>query len=261
MKTLSSEVVWGDGHPDDSGTGGGYSTIFPIQAFQVGAPLAPKGLGRMVPDVAGIAAGGYLIALHGEIVGIGGTSAVSPLYAGLCAASGRKLGFITPTLWKHPKAFVDIAQGSNGAYSAAVGPDPCTGLGVPNGATFADLFSSTGQTFTLSVTDATSGNYNANLSFNNPVLGQYSVNKQGLQSTTGTGSYTQVPPSGVVTIVSGTSSTGSQLFFGTYAAVIIDWKASGIPFIFDNTRATISGAEFGLNLSKRPEFYFFSGHD
>jgi hypothetical protein len=30
--------------------------------------------------------------------------------------------------------------GSNGEYSAAVGPDPCSGLGVPDGVEIADLF-------------------------------------------------------------------------------------------------------------------------
>ena len=36
---------------------------------------------------------------------------------------------------------MDITQGSNGSYSAAIGPDPCTGLGVPNGTALASLFS------------------------------------------------------------------------------------------------------------------------
>ena len=57
--------------------------------------------------------------------------AVAPFYAGLFAAFGKRLGFVTPMLYQHPQAFVDITQGSNGSYSAAIGPDPCTGLGVP----------------------------------------------------------------------------------------------------------------------------------
>jgi hypothetical protein len=40
---------------------------------------------------------------------------------------------VTPKLWKNQTAFVDITVGSNGGYSAAKGPDPCTGIGVPNG--------------------------------------------------------------------------------------------------------------------------------
>ncbi len=33
---------------------------------------------------------------------VGGTSAVAPLYAGLFAAFGSKLGFVSPVLWKNP---------------------------------------------------------------------------------------------------------------------------------------------------------------
>jgi kumamolisin len=47
---------------------------------------------------------------------------------------------VTPKLWQNPGAFVDITQGSNGSFQAAVGPDPCTGLGVPNGEALAALF-------------------------------------------------------------------------------------------------------------------------
>jgi kumamolisin len=140
-KTAFSEVVWGDGTPSGNGTGGGYSVYFPVQDFQVGAPPSPGQPGRMVPDVAADADPntGYLVVINGQEVPIGGTSAVAPLYAGLFAAFGQKLGFVTPTLWQHPEVFVDITEGSNGDFSAAVGPDPCTGLGVPNGTALAAL--------------------------------------------------------------------------------------------------------------------------
>ncbi len=141
-KTAFDEVVWGDGTPNGRGTGGGYSVLFPPQDFQLGAPPSPGQSGRMVPDVAADADPdtGYLVVVNGHEMQIGGTSAVAPLYAGLFAAFGPKLGFVTPTLWKNPAAFVDITQGSNGSFDAAVGPDPCTGLGVPNGAALAALF-------------------------------------------------------------------------------------------------------------------------
>jgi kumamolisin len=143
-KTMFSEVVWGDGNPDGNGTGGGYSDIFGPQAWQINAPprSTPGSGGRMVPDVAANADPntGYLIVVNGTEVQIGGTSAVAPFYAGLFASFGQKLGWVTPTLWKNPKAFVDITQGSNGSYDATVGPDPCTGLGVPIGTAIAALF-------------------------------------------------------------------------------------------------------------------------
>ncbi len=147
-KTTTEETVWNDnpGETDGEGTGGGYSTIFPVQSFQIGAPPAPAntqyGSGRMVPDVTGDADPntGYEIFVHGSSTVVGGTSAVAPLYAGLFAAFGTKLGFVAPTLWENQKAFNDITQGSNGFYSAAVGPDPCSGIGSPIGTSIAALF-------------------------------------------------------------------------------------------------------------------------
>jgi kumamolisin len=141
-KTAFTEVVWGDGTPNGNGTGGGYSVLFPPQDWQVGAPPSPGQPGRMVPDVAGDADPntGYLVVINGQEVEVGGTSAVAPLYSGLFAAFGQKLGFVTPKLWQNPGAFVDITEGSNGSFNAAAGPDPCTGLGAPNGAALAALF-------------------------------------------------------------------------------------------------------------------------
>jgi kumamolisin len=143
-KTSAAETVWNNnpGHTGGEGTGGGYSTIFPVQSFQVGAPPAPNGLGRMVPDVSADADPntGYIIYVHGEhIMGEGGTSAVAPLYAGLFAAFGTKLGFVTPKLWANQDCFNDITAGNNGFYAAGPGPDPCTGIGSPIGTKLAAL--------------------------------------------------------------------------------------------------------------------------
>ncbi len=147
-KTAQNETVWNDnpGQTNGEGTGGGFSTVFPVQSFQVGAPTAPAGTqfgrGRMVPDVAADAAPttGYEVYVHGSTTVVGGTSAVAPLYAGLFASFGRKLGFVTPMLWQNPSAFHDITAGSNGMYSATPGPDPCSGLGAPVGSKIAALF-------------------------------------------------------------------------------------------------------------------------
>jgi len=131
------ETVWNDnpGQTNGEGTGGGFSTLFVKQAWQIGIPAAPTGLGRMVPDVAANAdpRTGYEIVLDGQVQIFGGTSAVAPFWAGMVAACGSKLGFITPDFYKNPRAFVDIVTGSNGAYDAQVGPDACTGMGVPVG--------------------------------------------------------------------------------------------------------------------------------
>jgi kumamolisin len=138
--TGNNETVWNNdpGNPSGEGTGGGYSTLFPLPDWQIGAPNGP---GRMVPDVSANADPntGYNIILHGGQVVVGGTSAVAPLYAGLFASFGTKLGFITPELYLNPVCFNDITVGDNGAYRALVGPDPCTGLGSPIGTKLANL--------------------------------------------------------------------------------------------------------------------------
>lgn len=147
-KMSGTETVWNDspGQTSGEGTGGGYSTIFPTQTFQIGIPKPPTGStygkGRMVPDVAADADPntGYNITVHGANTVVGGTSAVAPLYAGLFAAFGKKLGFVSPSLYKNPAAFSDITSGGNGYYSAGPGPDPCTGLGAPIGNKLAPIF-------------------------------------------------------------------------------------------------------------------------
>jgi kumamolisin len=146
-KTATAETVWNN-NPGDTrgtGTGGGYSTMFPMPSWQAGAPNGP---GRMVPDVAANADPntGYEIVLHGAPAVIGGTSAVAPLYAGLFAAFGSKLGFVTPELWLNHLCFNDITEGDNGAYRARIGPDPCTGLGSPIGVKLAQLLANPATT-------------------------------------------------------------------------------------------------------------------
>lgn len=140
-KTQGPETVWNEepGRSDGHGTGGGFSKLFPEQPWQAGVPHGP---GRMVPDVAANADPntGYKIVVHGARLEMGGTSAVAPLYAGLFAAFGPRLGFVSPRLWSNQLCFNDITQGDNGFYRARIGPDACTGLGSPIGAKLAELF-------------------------------------------------------------------------------------------------------------------------
>jgi subtilase family serine protease len=132
-KTATQEIVWNNapGRASGEGTGGGFSTVFqPTPIWQIGAPSGP---GRMVPDVAANAdpETGYNVVIGGQISPTGGTSAVAPLYAGLFAAFGPKLGWVLPALWSNPLCFNDITAGDNGAFRARPGPDACTGLGSP----------------------------------------------------------------------------------------------------------------------------------
>jgi kumamolisin len=150
--TISSEAVWNEG---TGATGGGVSNFFSRPAYQAKAkvPRSPAGkLGRGVPDVAGDAdpKTGYKIRLvGGQQAVIGGTSAVSPLWAGLIALVNQRLsslgkpsaGFLNPLIYKMPStegAFHDIVQGNNdieglGKYKARKNWDACTGLGTPDG--------------------------------------------------------------------------------------------------------------------------------
>jgi kumamolisin len=134
---ITSETVWNDG-AQGGATGGGYSTVFARPAWQASDVAQPK---RGVPDVAGNAdpETGYNILVDGQQMVVGGTSAVAPLWAALALLLSqklnRRLGFISQSLYPQDASdFRDITMGNNGAYSAAAGWDPCTGLGSPMGA-------------------------------------------------------------------------------------------------------------------------------
>jgi len=49
---------------------------------------------------------------------------------------GKPIGFLNPLIYAQAveaSGFHDITQGNNGAFKAAQGWDPCTGLGSPDG--------------------------------------------------------------------------------------------------------------------------------
>jgi kumamolisin len=139
--SVSSETVWNNGS-NGGATGGGVSDVFPLPAWQVKAgvpaPTAKAG-GRGVPDVAAVAdpETGYEVLVDGERKVYGGTSAVAPLWAALVArlaqATGSSLGLLHPHLYSAKTGFRDVVSGDNGSFSARVGWDACTGLGVPDG--------------------------------------------------------------------------------------------------------------------------------
>jgi kumamolisin len=144
--TITSETVWDDGTKGGAG-GGGISAVFPVPSYQAKASIPPSvnpghALGRGVPDICGDADPdtGYRVRVDGETTTIGGTSAVAPLWAALIAlfneSLGEPVGFIHPFLYSAAgmAGLHDITSGSNGAYSAGPGWDPCAGLGSPMGA-------------------------------------------------------------------------------------------------------------------------------
>jgi kumamolisin len=142
---ISSEVVWNAGATGGA-TGGGISDVFPPPSWQSKAKVPPSAnpghrQGRGVPDVAADAdpATGYQVRVDGTDAVFGGTSAVAPLLAALVArinqGLGTSTGFLNSVFYgaSGRTAFHDITKGANGAYRAAKGWDPCTGLGSPDG--------------------------------------------------------------------------------------------------------------------------------
>ena len=100
----------------------------------------PPGTMRLVPDVASAAdpSEGALVIVNGSSLEIGGTSWSAPTWAGFCALinqhRGTPLGFLNPKIYPlmGTSALRDITSGSNGTFSAGVGYDQVTGIGVPD---------------------------------------------------------------------------------------------------------------------------------
>lgn len=150
---VTSETVWFHG-AGRGGSGGGVSDVYPLPAWQTGVGVPANAdtgrVGRGVPDVAADAdpATGYQVRVDGTDTVIGGTSAVAPLWAALLCrlaeGAGRLPGPLAPRLFAGARpgttttGLRDITTGSNGAYTATTGWDPCTGLGVPDGQALLD---------------------------------------------------------------------------------------------------------------------------
>jgi kumamolisin len=134
--SVAKEVVWNDGTAGGA-TGGGVSTHFAIPSYQ-SAVGVPGNKYRGVPDVAGNADpnSGWIIAVDGQSLVVGGTSAVAPMYAAIAAivgqVTGKNVGLLNTAFYGLPSGcFRDIVSGNNGTYIAKAGWDCCTGLGVP----------------------------------------------------------------------------------------------------------------------------------
>jgi kumamolisin len=140
-----SQVAWDD-LPNGGATGGGVSDLFPLPSWQTAAGVPPSAnsggkAGRGVPDVSGDAdpQTGYSVLVDGKQITVGGTSAVAPLWTGLLTlinqGVGKPVGYLNPLLYASAssQAFSDVVSGTNGAYDAGPGWDPCTGWGSPVG--------------------------------------------------------------------------------------------------------------------------------
>ncbi len=143
------EMAWNGG---DDASAGGYSSLFPRPSYQDG--VARIGATRGVPDVAANADGYAAMALEfgdGEFRSAVGTSAATPLWAGVIALAdqeaGTSLGFVNSAIYgiargpAYHRAFHDVVTGDNSVvwstgvftgYTAGPGWDPVTGWGSPD---------------------------------------------------------------------------------------------------------------------------------
>jgi kumamolisin len=142
---IADERVWNIG---SAGTGGGVSDFFPVAAFQSnsGVPLSVStgSAGRGVPDVTAMASEtpGYRIVVNGDVRNLGGTSAATPLWAGVLAIANSSrstpVGLIAPYLYTNPGLTRPIRHGDNKqngvGYTAGADWSACAGLGAPIGA-------------------------------------------------------------------------------------------------------------------------------
>jgi len=143
-----------------SGSGGGVSKFFSEPAFQQGMPVSVQSElagHRGIPDIAGDANPftGMAFYINGQWAQTGGTSASTPLWAGIIAVAnqmaGHPLGFINPGIYKvavsqhAQKDFRDITSGSNRVtagniriqgFQAVADWDAVTGWGAPQASQF-----------------------------------------------------------------------------------------------------------------------------
>jgi subtilase family serine protease len=150
----------------DFASGGGFSNVAPQPAYQTAAVTAYLKSGialpspgyfnatsRAYPDVS--AFGSDILIWDGAADPVGGTSASSPIVAGIVgllnnyvlSKTGKPLGFLNPLFYqmyaKDPSIFIDITVGDNKCtedgcsdscqgFLCTKGWDPVTGLGSPN---------------------------------------------------------------------------------------------------------------------------------
>jgi kumamolisin len=155
-----------------AGGGGGTSTFVGRPWWQPAQSFSTSGK-RMVPDVAAFAdeSPGYAIVCSKGVQGcsgsgqsiafVGGTSAATPLVAGMIALWSQQArnqglprpGFVAPLLYRmagrSPAAFADVTQGGNALYGGSCCParpgyDLATGWGSPFANTVASLLASRG---------------------------------------------------------------------------------------------------------------------
>jgi kumamolisin len=204
----TGEVAWNQISSSPAlASGGGISTVFSAPSWQTGTPSSTA---RCVPDVAAAAAATYVsrsvgafIVLNSQDEDVIGTSLACPTWAAVVAQvnqarSTAGLSTIgTPGLnaslypLAGTSAFKDITTGTNGAYSAGVGYDLCTGLGSPNVTSLiAALTGETPPTITSepqseTVTAGSSFSFSVTATGSSPLAYQWYLNGTAISGATG----------------------------------------------------------------------------
>merc|ERR1712194_629700 len=154
-------VGHGEMATDQFGSGSGFSSLFPAFAAQKDATAGYLQKATGLPPQASYPAGGrgtadisclgegFPTLVNGDLIVEGGTSASTPLFAGLVSllneqrlAHGKpQMGYLNPWIYANPQAFTDITLGTDKVsryggdleygYDCAEGWDPATGLGTP----------------------------------------------------------------------------------------------------------------------------------
>ena len=150
-----------------SSSGGGISTVFPVPSWQTGltyqkyftsnSSYGPTTAltGRGVPDVSAPFET-YVLWYNGTIANVAGTSASTPIIAGMFARymsmnGGRRpvIDGIHPILYSNINAYSDLTTGTNAdplpqGYAANIGWDPVVGMGAPLGTVLYPMITSGG---------------------------------------------------------------------------------------------------------------------
>ena len=139
------------------GSGGGFSYDFSAPSYQTAdiatylstvdlpTTYAYAKTGRGSPDVSALGQS-YTVRVNGQDMGVGGTSASSPAFAGIVtllneaclSVGGKTLGFANPLFYSNPTMFRDVTAGTNAigenkeGWKAIKGWDASTGLGTPD---------------------------------------------------------------------------------------------------------------------------------
>jgi hypothetical protein len=250
------ETAWSWNNYYSWGTGGGFSTLFNQPYWQTG-PGVPSGETRGAPDVSWDAdpLTGVIVYVSGGFWIFGGTSVGSPSWAGSMALIdqyvGHNLGFINPALYsilnnpsEYAAAFHDAKVGDNDPLMAGTGWDSLTGMGTPDIANLASLFSQPSTSLSVlasnSVTLGQSAAYGSTVTITTVASGVstctgYSATAQ---LTSSTGAAIGTPATNPVSM---TCSSGT--WTGTYTIVPSDppgmWTAT----------VTIAGSSSGIGMT------------